>query len=206
MGSSIFKKTSYGIKVEKDLKQKTKELKQEISRKASMANKRLVRLENNNLTETPSYRNWVEYGGGVKFSVKGKNYNELQAELARVNSFLDNATSTIRGTNKVLKEMAKTTGMNYEKVGDLYELSATFFELTSKVEQYLNSAMQGASAIGYQRIWESINQYIKNEQISLNDSKIDMNNMIQKVSDLIMTEYEKFAVDTIFDTFNQLNL
>ena len=206
MGNISFKPSGEGKALQSSLEQKTRELKREISRKASMANKRLNRLEKNGLTETPSYRNWVEYGGGVKFSVKGKNYNELQSELARVNSFLDNATSTIRGTNKVLKEMAKATGMNYKKVGDLYALSATFFELTSKVDQYLNSAMQGASAIGYQRIWQSINQYIKDEKISLNDSKIDMDNMIQKVSDLIMTEYEKYAVDTIFDTFNQLNL
>lgn len=206
MGNISFKQSGEGKKLQSDLDQKTRELKREISRKASMANKRLVRLEKNELTNTPAYRNWVDYGGGVKFSVKGKSYNELQAELARVNSFIDNATSTIRGTNKVLKEMAKATGMSYKKVGDLYGLSAAFFELTSKVDQYLNSAMQGASAIGYQRIWQSINQYIKDEKISLNDSKIDMDNMIQKVSDLIMTEYEKYAVDTIFDTFNQLNL
>lgn len=201
-----FTSSGEGKALQSNLEQKTRELKREISRKASMANKRLNRLEKNGLTETPSYRNWVEYGGGVKFSVKGKSYNELQAELSRVNSFLDNATSTIRGTNKVLKDMAKATGMSYKNVGDLYGLSAAFFELTSKVEQYLNSAMQGASAIGYQRIWQSINQYIKEEQISLNDSKVDMDNMIAKVSDLIMTEYEKYAVDTIFDTFNQLNL
>lgn len=205
MGNISFTPSGEGKALQSSLEQKTRELKREISRKASMANKRLNRLEKNDLTETPSYRNWVEYGGGVKFSVKGKNYNELQAELARVNSFLDNATSTIRGTNKVLKEMAKATGMDYKKVGDLYGLSSAFFELSNKVEQYLNSAMQGASAIGYQRIWQSINEYIKDEKISLNDSKIDMDNMIQKVSDLIMTEYEKYAVDEIFDTFNQLN-
>ena len=200
-----FTKTAYGIQVEQDLKYKTKKLKQEISRKASMANKRLARLEKNGLTETPSYRNWVDYGGGVKFSVKGKSYNELQAELSRVNNFLDNATSTIRGTNKVLKDMAKATGMTYKNVGDLYKMSSKFFELSSKVEQYLNSAMQGASAIGYQKIWQSINQYIKDEEISLNTAKIDMDNMIKKVSDLVIAEYDKTLVDTLFNTFEQLN-
>lgn len=205
MGEKIFTKTAYGIQVEQDLKYQTKKLKQEISRKASMANKRLARLEKNGLTETPSYRNWVDYGGGLKFSVKGKSYNELQAELARVNHFLDNATSTIRGTNKVLKDMAKVTGMTYKNVGDLYKMSSKFFELSSKVEQYLNSAMQGASAIGYQKIWQSINQYIKDEEISLNTAKIDMDNMIEKVSDLVIAEYDKAAVDTLFDTFEQLN-
>jgi len=205
MGGPIFTKTAYGIQVEQDLKYKTKKLKQEISRKASMANKRLARLEKNGLTETPSYRNWVDYGGGVKFSVKGKSYNELQSELARVNHFLDNATSTIRGTNKVLKDMAKVTGMTYKNVGDLYKMSSKFFELSSKVEQYLNSAMQGASAIGYQKIWQSINQYIKDEEISLNGTKKDMDNMIGKISDLVIAEYDKAAVDTLFNTFEQLN-
>lgn len=199
-----FKKSSAGIKLERDLKQKSKELKKEISRKASMANKRLVRLEKNGLTDTPSYRNWVEYGGGVKFSVKGKSYNELQAELARVNNFLDNATSTIRGTNRVLKSMAKVTGMNYKNIGELYKMSSKFFELSSKVEQYLNSAMQGASAIGYQKIWQSINQYIKDEKISLNDSKLDVDSIVKKVSDLTVVEYDKRVLDKIFDTFSQI--
>lgn len=201
----IFKETVQGYAKQKKAQEKVKQLKQEISQKASMANKRLARLEKNNLTETPSYRNWVEYGGGVKFSVKGKSYNELQAELARVNHFLDNATSTVRGINKVLKDMAKVTGMNYEKVSDLYEMSSKFFELSSKVEQYLNSAMQGASAIGYQKIWQSINQYIKDEKISLNDSQVDVDDIIQKVSDLTVAEYDKLLIDDIFDTFNQLN-
>ena len=200
-----FEKTSYGIKLQKDLTERTKELKKEISRKASMANKRLARLEKNGLTETPSYKNWVEYGGGVKFSVKGKNYNELQAELARVNHFLDNATSTVRGANRVLKDMAKTTGMKYEKIGDLYEMGAKFFELSSKVEQYLNSAMQGASAIGYQKIWQAINQYIKEEQIALNDSEVDIDDLLEKISDLAASEYNKELIDNIFDTFEQLN-
>ena len=204
MGKKVFTKTTYGTQVEQDLKYKTKKLKQEISRKASMANKRLVRLENKGLQDTPAYRNWVEYGGGVKFSVKGKSYNELQAELSRVNSFLDNATSTIRGTNKVLKDMAKVTGMTYKNVGELYNMSSKFFELSSKVEQYLNSAMQGASAIGYQKIWQSINQYIKDEEITLNETRKDMDNMIVKISDLVIAEYDKTVVDMIFDTFEQL--
>ena len=205
MSEPIFTKTAYGRNLEQSLKSKTRKLKQEISRKASMANKRLARLEKNGLTETASYRNWVDYRGGVKFSVKGKSYNELQAELARVNHFLDNATSTIRGTNKVLKDMAKTTGMFYTNVNDLYRMSANFFALSSKVEQYLNSAMQGASAIGYQKIWESINSYVKENEISLNGSIEDMDNLVKKISDLAITEHNKDLVDTIFNTFEQLN-
>ena len=41
-------------------------LKQEISRKASMANKRVQRLERNDLKGTPAYQNYIS-GGGQKF-------------------------------------------------------------------------------------------------------------------------------------------
>lgn len=204
MSDFKFTKTTEGKILEKDLEQKTRVLKKEISRKASMANKRLVRLENKGLQDTPSYRNWVEYGGGVKFSVKGKDYNELQAELARVNAFLDNATSTIRGTNKVLKEMANTTGIKYKKVGDLYKMSSNFFELASKVEQYLQGAMYGATAIGYQKIWQAINNYVESNKVDLSNSTLDVESMIKDIGELAVTEYSQIALDSIFDTFEQL--
>ena len=37
---------------------KYKELKKEVSRMASMANKRLKRLEKNELTDLPAYKSW----------------------------------------------------------------------------------------------------------------------------------------------------
>ena len=94
-------------------------LKAEVSRKASMANKRLVRLEKNNLTSSPAYQKWVDYKGGIKFSVRNKDYNQLQQELARVNQFIESKTSTVRGLNKVLKEMAKNTGIKYGSIKEL---------------------------------------------------------------------------------------
>ena len=47
------------------------ELKKEVSRMASMANKRLVRLERNELTDLPAYQSWVQ-NGAIKFSVANK--------------------------------------------------------------------------------------------------------------------------------------
>jgi len=204
MARRIFTQTVQGQIKQKKAEKDVKDLKKEISRKASMANKRLARLERNKLTDTPAYRNWVEYGGGVKFSVKGKSYNELQAELSRVNHFIDNATSTVRGTNQVLKQMAKITGVKYTNVKDLHSLTTRFFELSSKVEQYLNSAMQGGSAIGYQKIWQVINEYVSKEKINLADSNVDVDSLIRKIGDLAESEYWKYTVDTIFDTFKSL--
>lgn len=166
-----------------------KRLKAEVSRKASMANKRLVRLENNNLTDTPTYKKWVDYKGGVKFSVKGKDYNQLQQELARLNNFIDSTTSTVRGANKVLKEIAENTGIKYGSVKELQAKSKQFFELTSKIEQYLRQTENSATAIGYRKIWEAINQYVQDEKIALGDANLDIDGLTQKIAE--MTSYEQ---------------
>lgn len=166
-----------------------KRLKAEVSRKASMANKRLVRLENNNLTDTPAYKKWVDYKGGVKFSVKGKDYNQLQQELARLNNFIDSTTSTVRGANKVLKEIAENTGIKYGSVKELQAKSKQFFELTSKIEQYLRQTENSATAIGYRKIWEAINQYVQDEKIALGDANLDIDGLTQKIAE--MTTYEQ---------------
>lgn len=60
---------------------KIKELKAEANRLASMANKRIRRLEANGLQDAPAYQAYIAQGG-QPFSTRGKNYNELQAELA----------------------------------------------------------------------------------------------------------------------------
>lgn len=93
------------VKVASD---KYKELRKEVSRMASMANKRIDRLERNNLTMLPAYKAWAE-NGAVRFSVKGKTYQETQAEYWRLKNFLDDRTSTVKQANQFLKEMAENT-------------------------------------------------------------------------------------------------
>ena len=164
-------------------------LKAEVSRKASMANKRLVRLENNNLTSSPAYQKWADYQGGVKFSVRGKDYNQLQQELARVNQFIEAKTSTVRGLNKVLKEMAENTGIKYGSVKELQSKSKNFFALADKIKEYLRQTEGSASAIGYQPVWQAINEYVQQEKIDLGDSELEIDGLVDKIAKL--TSYEK---------------
>ena len=164
-------------------------LKAEVSRKASMANKRLVRLERNNLTHLPAYQRWVDYRRGVKFSVKGKDYNDLQKELARVNNFINAKTSLVRQANAYLKEIATMTGITYSKVSELPTLTRGFFELASKIEQYLRNVEGSASAIGYQKIWEVINKYVKDENSELLTGVADMESAIPIISEMIQLEH-----------------
>jgi len=179
---------------EKAREQRIRDLKRDISRKASMANKRLKRLEKNDLTNVPAYRQYVQ-GGGVKFSVKGKNYNELQAELARVNHFIDSKTSTVRGTNAVLKDIANTAQIKYENVSQLYSNVNVFFSIADKVSDYLNATGQSALAIGYQRIWEAINKYVEQEGKVLLDTTRDLAKTLPEIADLTGELYFQHAME-----------
>ena len=175
-------------------KQRIRQLKQEISKKASMANKRLKRLEKNDLTNVPAYRQYVQ-GGGVKFSVKGKNYNQLQAELSRVNHFINSKTSTVRGTNSVLKEIANTAKIKYNNLSELYSNVNQFFSLATKVEDYLNATGQKALAIGYQRVWEAINKYVEQEGKILLDTTRDLAKALPEIAKLTGDLYFDHAMD-----------
>lgn len=174
-----------------ELERKTRELKREIQRKANIAHKRLKRLEENNLTNLPAYQQWVK-DGKVRFGVKGKNYNELQAELARLNRFLDSKTSLVRQANKHLQDIAQMTGVKYDSVKELPNKLEKFFRISEKVDEYLRNVEGSASAIGYHKIWEVVNEVVESEEIDLNQTEDELltEEMIQKINELIETQHE----------------
>lgn len=178
-----------------------KAYRKEVSRLASLANKRLKRLEESNLTDSPAYQKWVE-GGKVKFSVKGKDFNQLQAEMSKLNSFVNSKTSTIRGLNGVLKDMAANTGIRYKNMTELRSKAGKFFELSSKVEQYLRTVEDLGSAIGYHEIWDVINEYTDEYKVDLEDSETNIDDLVKMVSDLITKQPKKethdFGGDWVF--------
>lgn len=159
----------------------------EASRLVSLANKRVQRLESNGLKDSPAYKKYLETGG--KFSVRGKTHNQLQAEVSRLRNFIDSETSTVRGVTNTLKEMANNTGIKYNNLKDLRSKAPKFFELASKVEQYLRTVEDMASAIGYQKIWEQINQYVKDEKIDLGDSEANIDSMVKSITEALK-EYD----------------
>ena len=156
----------------------------EIRKLTAKANKRIERLEKNGLESSPAYQKWLA-DGEVKFSVKGKDHNQLQKEVSRLKRFLESETSTVRGVNRTLKEMAKNTGIKYKNLKDLRTKSAKFFELASKVEQYLRNVDDIASAIGYQKIWEAINKYTKQRGEALGEGEADIDAMVKTVTDML---------------------
>lgn len=183
--------------------QAIREMRAEASRLAALANKRIERLERNKLTDTPAYKMYMETGAG-KFGVKGKDYNQVQQELSRLRTFVNAKTSTIRGANNTLKEIASNTGIKYKNLTELRAKSAKFFELSSKVEQYLRTVDDMASAIGYQKIWEAVNQYTKESGIDLADGEADIDSMIEQVAKALK-EYEDPMKDRLNETGEPIN-
>lgn len=169
-------------------RQRIREYRKEASRLAAIANKRIDRLIRNDLTNTPAYLQYIE--GKQRFSVKGKDFNEVQAEMSRLRGFLAAKTSTIRGANQVMKDIASNTGIKYKTMKDLKTKSTKFFELASKIEQYLRNVHDAASAISYQKIWESINVEVQEQRIDLEDGEANLDAMIKRVSDALV-EYDE---------------
>ena len=177
-----FKQRAQKVKDEK--KQRISDYRKEASRLAAMANKRVQRLENNGLQDAPAYKGYLESGGG-KFSVKGKTHNELQREVARMQKFIVAKTSTVTGVNNYLKGIATNTGIKYSNMKDLKAKAATFFTLSNKVEEYLRTVEDMASAIGYQRIWEAVNEYVQTARIDMSDANLSIDDMVLTISKAI---------------------
>lgn len=161
-----------------------KAYRREVSRLSSIANKRIKRLQNNNLTDSPALQRLID-NGIPKFSVKGKSFNELQSETSKLMRFLNSETSTIRGINNNLKNIAKNTGIKYKNLTDLKAQSSKFFELSSKVEQYLRTVDDMASAIGYNQIWEVINKYTSDAKIELGATETNIDDLVYTVTDIL---------------------
>lgn len=173
----------------KEKEQKIRAWRKEASRMAALANKRLNRLEKAGLHDSPAYKRWKE-DGGARFSVKGKSHNELQKEFARMDRFIKAETSTVRGVNKTLKEMAKNTGIKYKNLKELRSKATKFFELASKVEQYLRTVNDMASAIGYQKIWSAINNYTQSSKGKIDLAEMDVDEALDSVTKAL-TEFEE---------------
>lgn len=143
------------------------------------------RLEEKGYTNSPAYQATNGY-----FSVRGKSQAEIQALIREMNKFIGAATSTIRGTNNYAKELAKTTGVKYKNMRDLQRKIPKFFELSSKVTQYLRNVEDMASAIDYNQIWEQVNVYVSTNSIDLSKADGDIEGMIKHISNALK-KYEE---------------
>lgn len=179
------KNNKVNFKVEKNYKKQftveERKLRAEARRLVSMANKRLRRLEQQNLINSPAYKKWVE-DGGQKFSVKGKSTEEVKQEIARMNDFLKKQTSTVKGAKDYFKNVAKEVGIkSFDDFTDLQRKLDKFFETTAKIKDYLYNSKEMGVAIGYQKIWEVVSDYVEEVGHELELTEENVLKMTEKI-------------------------
>ena len=177
--------------------EKERKYRQEASRKVSMANKRLKRMEEQNLTMSPAYKKWIDEGG-QKFGIKGKNAQEVKAEVARLNKFLNQTTSTVRGAKKNLTNIASQVGIkNYDSYQSLNNQLKDFFEVSDRVREYLKNSKEISVSIGYKKIWEEVNEYAE----SVGKDFASLNKDIVEIASSITHANAYSKLDDLTDDF-----
>ena len=165
--------------------------------------KRNIRdLQRHNLGDTPAIQK-LEENGKIKFSVKGKTYNELQSDYFRLKRFVEAETSTVEGATNVLENIAKNTNIQYNDLNELISKSRVFFDIASKVEQILDTQSQLAFTMGYQTIWTAVNNMVERKKINLQD----MNNIEESanivyeslINEYLQEEREESILSEFFD-------
>lgn len=156
--------------------------------------KRNIRdLQRHNLGDTPAIQK-LEENGKIRFSVKGKTYNELQSDYFRLKRFAEAETSTVKGATAVLENIARNTGIHYNNLDDLITQSRVFFDIASKVEQILEAQSQLAFTMGYQTIWTAVNNMVERKAINLRDIH-NIEQAAQTVYDSLINEYLQEEVE-----------
>lgn len=185
-------------KTAKEIEQEEKKLRREASRQASMANKRLRRLEEQVLTNTPAYKSWFE-NGGVKFGVKGKTKREVQHEMARLERFLKMRTSTVTGAKKNLESVANRINIyNWENYKGLQTQISNYFSLQQKVLEYSSNIKEIGVSLNYEKVGEYVADYLREtngEMANTGEEVIEVTKKIMESvgKDKMSNELEKLA-------------
>lgn len=173
-----------------------RDLAKTVSKLASAGNKRIVRLQKQNIT-TPASEYILTHGG--KFSVAGKNVAELREEFQRVKGFLESKTATVRGYKKWSSEMSKTlfknTGINYDALSE--DEKRIFWKAYSKLEEldYAN--------VHDKRYRTSVNEIY--EAVKGGLTKDDIESFVAKLNDDIYQERSKELFSGLQNPFNSIN-
>lgn len=182
-----------------------KALRAQVSQLAGIANKRLDRLEKNELTSSPAYQKW-EQNGSHRFSVSGKSYSEVQSEYWRVKDFLEMRTSSVTGTKAVLQEIATNIGwgkIDFNDIALTQEQLSNFFSIADTVSQYLESVDESAAALDYQEIWNTINAAYQQGKIDFNSAELDAEQMQGIVSEMMVLEGTQGMLEMFDDMIDE---
>lgn len=168
-----------------ELKEKERRMRQEASRLASMANKRLKRLEEQNLLNTPAYKSRFE-SRGKKFGIRGKTNKQVQHEMAQINKFLKMQTSTVTGAKQNLKDIAGRIGIyNWDNIEDLNQRISNYYMLTDRILEYSRTLQTLGTSLNYEKVGEIVADYMQevNGQVTMSDKEVVM--LTQRVAEAV---------------------
>ena len=166
-----------------------RELKQGIHRKIGIANKRIDRLTEQGLEDTPALRNLRETSGIARFSIKGSSSRRELGKLeAQLDQFIGRKTSTVTGVKEWQKSIADTLGVNYDKVSEIGSHLDNYVELLDKLTQYQRS--QDGVEHGSERRVTAINKYLQDNDVNI--GAIDPDDLVQLVDDMMEEEEDAF--------------
>lgn len=187
------------------------EFRRRVSRLATNANKRLARIEKNEVENTPAYKAVVDQKGErPRFGVKGKTNMEVAREFWQLQRFLSAKTSTIKGIRRVAEDTAKTLGTPFKKgtpIKTLVVQSANYFALADTIQEYLNKIHRSAMALDYNRIFNAVNTVIARDKTELanlrNDGKAIADTMQATLKEL-QVDIEQDVKESLKNTFGEM--
>lgn len=201
MNASISIKPNFNV--QKTQSNARKALAKTIDRAKTTLKKRIKRLENNNLTDSPAYKQYMLNEDVIKFSVKGKTTQELQSEYWKLKRLIDLKTGTVKGANETLKQIANITNIKYKNLNELKSKSKLFFELADKLENIYTSMGETAKAIDYRKIWQDVEEIMKQERTQINNALKDISELndeaIEGLSDSLIAEFSKYIENELFE-------
>jgi len=125
---------------------------------------------------------------------------EVKQEIARMNDFLRKQTSTVRGAKQYFKNLAKEVGIKkYEDFTDLQNKLKTFFEATAKIKEYLYNSREIGVAIGYQKIWEVVSDYVEEVGDELELTEENVLEMSKKIVESVVYSEMDRMLDEMAD-------
>lgn len=154
-----------------------KELKQITQTLGSAANKRYKRAKSTG-TNSPAFRAFEQGGGRV--TTKGKNINEVRAELFRAKRLFESKTGSIKGAEKYKKEIEATLGVSltkkqekrmwrvYDRIKELhpemlYRNGRYDTEAAKQIQSQIAQEINSNKALGVDRMTARIDRLLEDE-------------------------------------------
>ena len=79
-----------------------------------------------------------------------------------------------------------------------------FFKLYSQVEQYLQSSLQIANAVGSDTVMKVVSDYVRDQEQTIKSGMGDYKDMVKSIAKVLATKYVEDVENNFADDFTDL--